>query len=151
MTFWTRIIERRINSILPCSPPTLTPTIAVSSNLFNRFSFPVQSPEAKPSALARKGFELNCTSSTYVGPSFLFVLGMLRHPDECFQIYAGPSGKFHTHVDTPRGALQFGSLVVCLPCKHEGRSMDARTYARMEPSRVSRDTSNGYRSQEATC
>ena len=28
------------------------------------------------------------------------------------QLYSGPSGKFRPHVDTPRGALQFGSLVV---------------------------------------
>ncbi|TAQ83539.1 hypothetical protein B7494_g8139 [Chlorociboria aeruginascens] len=35
-------------------------------------------------------------------------------------IYSGPSGKFKKHVDTPRGAAQFGSLVVCLPYSHEG-------------------------------
>ncbi|KAL8788905.1 MAG: hypothetical protein Q9213_001428 [Squamulea squamosa] len=35
-------------------------------------------------------------------------------------IYSAPSGKFLTHVDTPRGLTQFGSLVVCLPCAHEG-------------------------------
>ena len=36
------------------------------------------------------------------------------------QIYSAPSGKFLSHVDTPRGVMQFGSLVVCLPCQHEG-------------------------------
>lgn len=36
------------------------------------------------------------------------------------QIYSGPSGKFHTHVDTPRGADQFGSLVISLPYPHVG-------------------------------
>jgi hypothetical protein len=36
------------------------------------------------------------------------------------QIYSGPSGKFKAHVDTPRSANQFGSLVVCLPCGHRG-------------------------------
>ncbi|KAL8830788.1 MAG: hypothetical protein Q9170_005571 [Blastenia crenularia] len=35
-------------------------------------------------------------------------------------IYSAPSGKFRAHVDTPRGPTQFGSLVVCLPCQHEG-------------------------------
>ncbi|KAF6224617.1 hypothetical protein HO173_012960 [Letharia columbiana] len=35
-------------------------------------------------------------------------------------IYSAPSGKFLSHVDTPRGVMQFGSLVVCLPCQHEG-------------------------------
>ena len=36
------------------------------------------------------------------------------------QIYSGPSGKFQTHVDTPRGAEQFGSLVISLPYPHVG-------------------------------
>lgn len=36
------------------------------------------------------------------------------------RIYSGPSGKFCAHVDTPRGAAQFGSLVVRLPFPHEG-------------------------------
>ena len=35
-------------------------------------------------------------------------------------IYSAPSGKFKPHVDTPRAPEQFGSLVVCLPCPHEG-------------------------------
>lgn len=35
-------------------------------------------------------------------------------------VYSGPSGKFKAHVDTPRSPKQFGSLVVCLPCEHEG-------------------------------
>ncbi len=39
------------------------------------------------------------------------------------QIYAAPSGKFLSHVDTPRGPTQFGSLVVCLPCSHQGTSL----------------------------
>ena len=36
------------------------------------------------------------------------------------QIYSGPSGKFQTHVDTPRGTEQFGSLVISLPFPHVG-------------------------------
>lgn len=40
--------------------------------------------------------------------------------NEILQIYSAPSGKFLSHVDTPRGVLQFGSLVVFLPCQHEG-------------------------------
>ncbi|PVH74564.1 hypothetical protein DL98DRAFT_351955, partial [Cadophora sp. DSE1049] len=35
-------------------------------------------------------------------------------------VYSGPSGMFQKHVDTPRGATKFGSLVVCLPCAYEG-------------------------------
>ena len=40
-----------------------------------------------------------------------------------FQIYSGPSGKFKAHVDTPRGATQFASLVVCLPHSHQGGTL----------------------------
>lgn len=35
-------------------------------------------------------------------------------------VYSAPSGRFQKHVDTPRGATQFGSLVVCLPVAHQG-------------------------------
>lgn len=38
------------------------------------------------------------------------------------QVYSAPSGKFRAHVDTPRGEGFFGSLIVCLPSNHEGRS-----------------------------
>lgn len=41
-------------------------------------------------------------------------------------IYSGPSGKFQAHVDTPRSDSQFGSLVVCLPCDHEGGELIVR-------------------------
>ncbi|KAH0533790.1 hypothetical protein FGG08_007556 [Glutinoglossum americanum] len=41
-------------------------------------------------------------------------------------IYSGTSGKFKAHVDTPRGATQFGSLVVCLPYPHEGGQLAVR-------------------------
>ncbi|MCJ1237127.1 hypothetical protein MMC14_005111 [Varicellaria rhodocarpa] len=34
--------------------------------------------------------------------------------------YSAPSGKFKSHVDTPRGPAHFGSLVVCLPSAHQG-------------------------------
>lgn len=37
-------------------------------------------------------------------------------------IYSAPSGRFKTHVDTPRGPRQWGSLVVCLPVSHQGMS-----------------------------
>jgi len=36
------------------------------------------------------------------------------------QVYSAPSGRFKPHVDTPRGFTQFGSLVVCLPYRHQG-------------------------------
>ena len=35
-------------------------------------------------------------------------------------VYSAPSGKFKPHVDTPRAPEQFGSLVVSLPCPHQG-------------------------------
>ncbi|KAH7381399.1 hypothetical protein DE146DRAFT_773172 [Phaeosphaeria sp. MPI-PUGE-AT-0046c] len=41
-------------------------------------------------------------------------------------IYQAPSGFFKPHVDTPRSELQFGSLVVCLPCEHEGGQLIVR-------------------------
>ncbi|KAH0420211.1 hypothetical protein CcaCcLH18_14130 [Colletotrichum camelliae] len=41
-------------------------------------------------------------------------------------IYSGPSGKFKAHVDTPRSSYQIGSLVVCLPMKHEGGELAVR-------------------------
>ncbi|KAH8807855.1 oxidoreductase [Xylogone sp. PMI_703] len=39
---------------------------------------------------------------------------------ELYKLNASPSGKFKPHVDTPRSSSQFGSLVICLPVKHEG-------------------------------
>ncbi|OAP60608.1 hypothetical protein AYL99_05610 [Fonsecaea erecta] len=41
-------------------------------------------------------------------------------------VYAAPSGKFKAHVDTPRSKHQIGSLVVCLPCVHEGGQLVLR-------------------------
>ena len=41
-------------------------------------------------------------------------------------IYSGPRGKFHAHVDTPRSPTQFGSLVVCLPYPHSGGELRVR-------------------------
>lgn len=41
-------------------------------------------------------------------------------------VYAGPSGHFKAHVDTPRSTEQIGSLVVCLPCVHQGGQLDVR-------------------------
>lgn len=35
-------------------------------------------------------------------------------------VYSGPCGKFKAHVDTPRGVMQFGSLVVALPIDYDG-------------------------------
>jgi hypothetical protein len=42
------------------------------------------------------------------------------------QIYTAPSGFFKAHVDTPRSDTQFGSLVVSLPCYHEGGQLIVR-------------------------
>ncbi|KAF7574171.1 P4Hc domain containing protein [Pyrenophora tritici-repentis] len=41
-------------------------------------------------------------------------------------VYQAPSGLFKPHIDTPRSGLQFGSLVVCLPCPHEGGQLVVR-------------------------
>lgn len=41
----------------------------------------------------------------------------------------GPAGCFKSHVDTPRSETQFGSLVVCLPCAHEGGALIIRKYS----------------------
>lgn len=41
-------------------------------------------------------------------------------------VYAGPSGHFKAHVDTPRSTEQIGSLVVCLPCVHKGGQLEVR-------------------------
>ncbi|KAI0386945.1 hypothetical protein F5Y04DRAFT_74033 [Hypomontagnella monticulosa] len=40
--------------------------------------------------------------------------------------YSAPSGFFKAHVDTPRSEAQFGSLVVSLPCHHEGGQLVVR-------------------------
>ena len=42
-------------------------------------------------------------------------------------VYSAPSGKFKSHVDTPRAPEQFGSLVVCLPSPHQGRYLIVKT------------------------
>ncbi|KAI1491165.1 hypothetical protein F5X96DRAFT_490204 [Biscogniauxia mediterranea] len=41
-------------------------------------------------------------------------------------VYSAPSGFFKAHVDTPRSTAQFGSLVVSLPCRHEGGQLVVR-------------------------
>lgn len=41
-------------------------------------------------------------------------------------IYSAPSGFFKSHVGTPRSESQFGSLVVSLPCRHEGGQLTVR-------------------------
>ncbi|KAI7788131.1 2og-fe oxygenase family protein [Diaporthe eres] len=41
-------------------------------------------------------------------------------------VYAGPSGHFKAHVNTPRSTEQIGSLVVCLPCVHQGGQLEVR-------------------------
>lgn len=66
---------------------------------------------------AQKGLHCNdATAFESCRPSFC-------HPLTAKQIYSGPSGKFRAHVDTPRSATQFGSLVVCLPHAHQGGSL----------------------------
>jgi 2-oxoglutarate-Fe(II)-dependent oxygenase superfamily protein len=42
------------------------------------------------------------------------------------QVYGSPSGFFKSHVDTPRSDTQFGSLVISLPCHHEGGQLVVR-------------------------
>ncbi|KAB5526431.1 hypothetical protein GE09DRAFT_1229269 [Coniochaeta sp. 2T2.1] len=41
-------------------------------------------------------------------------------------IHSSPSGFFKSHVDTPRSEAQFGSLVISLPCHHEGGQLVVR-------------------------
>ncbi|KAL9599312.1 MAG: hypothetical protein Q9219_003939 [cf. Caloplaca sp. 3 TL-2023] len=47
-------------------------------------------------------------------------------------MYSAPSGMFKPHVDTPRGATQFGSLVVCLPFRHRGGDLHISHHDRPE-------------------
>ncbi|KAK8013786.1 2og-fe oxygenase family protein [Apiospora marii] len=46
--------------------------------------------------------------------------GFVRAELHKLNVYEGPSGFFKSHVDTPRGPTQFGSLVLCLPSAHTG-------------------------------
>lgn len=57
------------------------------------------------------------SSDVIVGPQ------PLRAELYALNVYSGPTGRFRPHVDTPRGPTQFGSLVVCLPCCHEGGTL----------------------------
>ncbi|KAH8747485.1 hypothetical protein F5883DRAFT_698350, partial [Diaporthe sp. PMI_573] len=41
-------------------------------------------------------------------------------------VYKGPSGFFKSHIDTPRGKKQFGSLILCLPSEHEGGQLTVK-------------------------
>ncbi|KAK5989672.1 hypothetical protein PT974_07927 [Cladobotryum mycophilum] len=41
-------------------------------------------------------------------------------------VYSGPSGRFKSHVDTPRSDRQMGSLVVCFPHPHQGGQLAVR-------------------------
>lgn len=66
-----------------------------------------------PQAIRAELYKLN------VGSDLSITCSGVRIPIST-QIYSGPSGRFRPHVDTPRGPTQFGSLVVCLPCYHEG-------------------------------
>jgi hypothetical protein len=50
----------------------------------------------------------------------------MHSPTDTQEIYAAPSGHFKLHVNTPRSSSQFGSLVVCLPCDHEGGQLVVR-------------------------
>ena len=40
-------------------------------------------------------------------------------------VYSGRSGMFKSHVHTPCGRTQFGSLVVCLPTEFKGKYLNA--------------------------
>ena len=41
-------------------------------------------------------------------------------------VYSGPSGKFESHVDTPRALSQICSLVIALPVAHQGGELVVR-------------------------
>lgn len=68
-----------------------------------------------PQAIKAELYKLNVRSPLYITCSKVHTHTLISP-----QIYSGPSGRFRPHVDTPRGPTQFGSLVVCLPCYHEG-------------------------------
>ncbi|KAI0747522.1 hypothetical protein C8Q74DRAFT_1212530 [Fomes fomentarius] len=53
----------------------------------------------------------------------------------------GPGSFFRPHVDTPRGELQFGSLVIVFPATHEGGALKIR-YAE-NPNESAEDESEG--------
>ena len=65
-------------------------------------------------------------------------------PRLSLQVYSAPSGKFKAHVDTPRGPTQFGSLVVCLPHRHQGGELSIR-----HGSSVSKEMRFNWNDQEA--
>ncbi|KAL8655977.1 MAG: hypothetical protein Q9226_002839 [Calogaya cf. arnoldii] len=65
-------------------------------------------------------YKLNVRISSQFFPPknpFMTGLGLLR-----------AFGEVLSHVDTPRGLRQFGSLVVCLPCAHEGGTLRVKHY-----------------------
>ncbi|KAK7457649.1 oxidoreductase [Colletotrichum acutatum] len=57
-------------------------------------------------------------------------------------IYSGPSGKFKAHVDTPRSPYRIGSLVVCLPMKHEGGKLAVRHFGQTHSFDWAKNSSN---------
>ncbi|KAK3361121.1 oxidoreductase [Lasiosphaeria ovina] len=65
-------------------------------------------------------------------------------------VYEGPSGHFHAHVDTPRSRSQFGSLVVCLPAAHEGGMLEVRHNGKAMQFDCDEDDDNGGGDPAAT-
>lgn len=64
---------------------------------------------------------LDGTADACVRPS-----NKLRAELRNLNVYTGPSGKFKSHVDTPKTPNQVGTLVICLPSKHEGGNLIVR-------------------------
>jgi hypothetical protein len=64
---------------------------------------------------------LNGTPDACVQPS-----NKLRAELRNLNVYTGPSGKFKSHIDSPKTPDQVGTLVICLPSKHEGGNLIVR-------------------------
>ena len=71
-------------------------------------------------------FELSNTSILRDIETLLVPNRCIRAEFHKLNIYTGPNGHFKRHLDTPRSAEMFGSLVVCLPTRFTGGSLVTR-------------------------
>ncbi|KAK5238133.1 hypothetical protein LTR47_001226 [Exophiala xenobiotica] len=91
----------------------------------------------------RKEVELDATQfSTNIDPYTLGILDIVSKtllarswPQPCHKLRAelrnlnvctGPNGKFKSHIDISKPPHQIGTLVICLPSKHEGGNLVVR-------------------------
>ena len=71
-------------------------------------------------------FELSNTAILSDIETLLVPNRSIRAEFHKLNIYTGPNGHFKPHLDTPRSAEMFGSLVVCLPTRFTGGSLVTR-------------------------